>query len=221
MPLTMTALRRVQRMRAAMARGPLEAGRAATVGTLQVPVAAAALVLVLRCGEGDDRTLLQVLHGYQLGTLRVDLLRSAQPSASGLSLLTARAASALATLSGHAAKLAQSAGVLGIGDAAAVALRLAAAQPQRVFAVVACGGQPGAVAARAARVHVPALLIAGGDDVEGLAMHRRVLSALPAARRLETVPGVGSQLDAPGAAETVAHLAGTWLAHQLAGYRRQ
>lgn len=203
-----------------MARGTPEVGTTALAGSLHVPAAAGGLVLVLRCGSADDRVLLEVLHGYRLGTLHLDLLQVARPGAQGVALLAARAASALATLTGEWAELARSVGVMGLGDAAAVALRLAAGQPLRVCAAVACGGQPGVAAARATRVHVPVLLIAGGDDADGLAMHRLVLNALPAARRLETVPGTGPRLDAPGAAETVAHLAGAWLTHQLAGRRR-
>lgn len=204
-----------------MARGVAGAGTSLPAGTLHVPPAADALVLVLRCGSSDDRALLQVLHRYHLGTLHLDLLHATPAGAPDVALQAARAAGVLATLTGDVARLARSAGVLGIDEAATVALRLASGQPQRVSAVVACGGQPGVAAARASRVHVPVLLIAGGDDAEGLVLHRQVLSALPAARRLETVPGTGSKLDAPGAAETVAHLAGAWLTHQLAGRRRQ
>jgi putative phosphoribosyl transferase len=105
----------------------------------------------------------------------------------------------------------------GIGmDEAAAPVLLSAAGDTLTLSAVACvdGAQP-LTAPELHKVMAPTLLVAGSEDAVGLAASRLTMAQLHCSKRLEIIPGAKSAFDAPGAIETVGHLAGAWLATHL------
>ena len=101
-------------------------------------------------------------------------------------------------------------GLLGSGSGAAVVLRMAAARPGQVRALVTWGGRPDLASDCLPRVFAPTLLIVGDGDIQALAVSRQVLQRLACRRRLEVVPGARPPDEEPGALATVAALAAAW-----------
>jgi len=101
---------------------------------------------------------------------------------------------------------------------AASALRVAAAMPQVVKAVVSRGGRPDLAGDKAlARVQAPTLLIVGGEDFGVIELNERSRDALTHCKReLVLVPGATHLFEEPGTLEEVARLAGDWFARTLA-----
>ncbi|HKU44634.1 MAG TPA: dienelactone hydrolase family protein [Polyangiales bacterium] len=107
-------------------------------------------------------------------------------------------------------------GYFGASTGAAAALIAAAAEPERVSAVVSRGGRPDLVEPELLRlVTAPCLFIVGGDDREVLALNRQACSHLRHERRIEVIPGASHLFEEPGALEHVAALARDWLLHWL------
>lgn len=104
-------------------------------------------------------------------------------------------------------------GVFGSGLGACAALSAAALRPALVEALVAQGAWPELVLAELPRVRAASLLVIGDNDAALLQSHRRALSLLGGARRLEIVPGAGA-CDAV-TAQAIAHLAAHWFAQRL------
>ena len=108
---------------------------------------------------------------------------------------------------------------LASADAFAIAdaLRVAAAMPQRIAAVVSRGGRPDLAGDTAlARVKAPTLLIVGGEDsgvIELNEQARRLLASCT--HELVLVPGATHLFEEPGALEHVAVLAAQWFARHL------
>ncbi len=187
------------------------------------------------------RDLARVLVQHRLATLFVDLLdeggarddmaevahgRGTAAGAGGhgvldpahdLPLFTERAIAALDWAAGHDDLAGLRAGLCAAGVGAAVALIAATRRPARVAAVVGRSGRPDLAGAALARVAVPTLLIVGGNDAEAMLVNRVAMLSLSCEKRLEVVPGAGHCFDEPGALETMAHLAGAWLAERLNG----
>jgi putative phosphoribosyl transferase len=185
--------------------------------------------------------LARVLVQHRLATLFVDLLEEdgaldgtsdlldgqgkvlgrggngALDPAHELPRLTERALAALDWAAGEADLGGLRAGLCSADVGAAVALIAATRRPALVAAVVGRSGRPDLAGAALARVAVPTLLIVGGNDVEAMAVNRAAMLALSCEKRLEVVPGAGHCFEEPGALETMAHLAGAWLAERLGG----
>lgn len=169
-------------------------------------------------------TVLDVLHGYGFVTVRLDL---GARSPAGRPVLGAdaggwsdRVRETLDSLREAEGCGGARVGVIAFDDAAAPALLSAADGALRAAALVCCHGQFGPVIGKVATVQAPTMLIVGGQDAADVEMHRRVMQRLRCTKRIETIPGTGASFDAPGAIETVAHLAGTWFEMHLAEVRR-
>jgi putative phosphoribosyl transferase len=106
-------------------------------------------------------------------------------------------------------------GLFGASTGAAAALRVAAAQPEVVAAVVSRGGRPDLAGDALAQIRPPTLLIVGSEDTLLIEPHREALRRLRGEKRLEVVAGASHLFEEPGALEAVARLAGDWFAGHL------
>jgi putative phosphoribosyl transferase len=166
-----------------------------------------------------NRQVADVLHGYRLSTLLLDLLTPDEADDRAcvfdIDLLAERVGTALAWLASRPDLARLRIGLFGASTGAAAALKAAADQPGRVAAVVSRGGRPDLAAARLAQVQAPTLLVVGGADTEVLRLNREALRLLRCNKRLEVVPGATHLFEEPGALDTVAHLAAVWFANHL------
>lgn len=188
-------------------------------------------IVIFAHGSGSSRLsprnrfVADVMHGYQLDTLLFDLLTEAEAgdrrNAFDIPLLGERLTQALQWQRADAEVGRLRVGLFGASTGAAAALQAAAEHAAWVAAVVSRGGRPDLADDALARVQSPTLLIVGGNDVEVLQLNRSAMRAMKCSTRLEVVPGATHLFEEPGAIETVAHLAGSWLAtHVPAGTNR-
>ena len=157
-----------------------------------------------------------------VGTLLLDLLTAEEDRDRemrfDITLLSARLADAVHFLAAHAATRALPVGLFGASTGAASALRVAAAMPQVVKAVVSRGGRPDLAGDKAlGRVQAPTLLIVGGEDSGVIELNERARDALAhCTRELVLVPGATHLFEEPGTLEGVAQRAAAWFARHLA-----
>jgi len=205
----------------------IPAGGVRLEGVLEVPAAAPRGVVAFSHGSGSgrksprNRFVAGKLHQAGLGTLLLDLL-TVEEDREGemrfdIALLTARLADAVRFLADHPATRALPIGLFGASTGAASALRVAAAMPERIGAVVSRGGRPDLTGATAlGRVKAPTLLIVGGDDTGVIELNERARDALVhCTRELVLVPGATHLFEEPGTLEQVAELAAAWFARHL------
>lgn len=163
-----------------------------------------------------NRFVASVLHGWRQSTLLFDLLTDAEALARepvfDIDLLAARLQDALAWWRDEGVGAELPIGLFGASTGAAAALRVAAQPAAGISAVVSRGGRTDLAGDALGRVRVPTLLIVGSLDAEVLRLNREALRALQGLKRLEVVPGATHLFEEPGTLETVAHLAGQWLA---------
>lgn len=195
-------------------------------GELRVPEGARGLVLFAH-GSGSSRhsprnqAVAQALHRSGFATLLLDLLtpfEDRDPAARfDIPLLATRLTAAVDWALQDPALRALPIGLFGASTGAAAALRVAAARPELVRAVVSRGGRPDMAGTQIlAGVHAPTLLIVGGEDQDVLVMNRQVQAGMPGSARLVIVPGATHLFEEPGALEQVADAAGDWFQKTLA-----
>jgi putative phosphoribosyl transferase len=196
-------------------------------GSLELPAAARGVVAFAH-GSGSgrhsprNRYVAGELNKAGLGTLLLDLLTTDEDRdverRFDIALLTARLADAVRFVAEHKATRALPMGLFGASTGAASALRVAAAMPQRIGAVVSRGGRPDLTGDTAlARVKAPTLLIVGGEDSGVIELNEQAHEALVhCERKLVLVPGATHLFEEPGALEEVARLAAAWFARHLA-----
>lgn len=157
-----------------------------------------------------------------VGTLLLDLLTAEEDRDRemrfDITLLSARLADAVHFLAAHAATRSLPVALFGASTGAASALRVAAAMPQVVKAVVSRGGRPDLAGDKALqRVQAPTLLIVGGEDLGVIELNERSRDALThCTRELVLVPGATHLFEEPGTLEVVAQRAAAWFARYLA-----
>ncbi|MFO1219180.1 MAG: hypothetical protein U1E89_12465 [Burkholderiaceae bacterium] len=172
-------------------------------------------------GAGErSMALRRVLGDYGLSTLAVAVPGAQHGGDAAASLADSRAwttgfGEALAWIAVHDRPEGAAVGLLGEEAAAAAALRVAASHAGRVLAVVTCNGRLLAADDTLARVRAATLMVVSALDTDALAAHREALQLLRGERRLEGIPGVTRALHEPGAFDTIAHLAGSWLRDRL------
>jgi len=204
----------------------IPAGRVRLEGALELPARAGGVV-VFSHGSGSgrhsprNRLVAAELRKAGLATLLLDLLTAEEEREQDLRfdipLLTERLGAALRFLRDRPDTRALPAGLFGASTGAASALRVAAAMPEAVGAVVSRGGRPD-LAGRAAlgRVRAPTLLIVGGDDSGVIELNEQARDALTACEReLVLVPGATHLFEEPGTLEEVARLAAGWFGRHL------
>jgi dienelactone hydrolase len=204
----------------------IPAGGVRLEGTLELPAEARGVVAFSH-GSGSGRSsprnrfVAGALREAGLGTLLLDLLTGEEEREVemrfDIALLSARLADTVRFLAGHQATRALSIGLFGASTGAASALRVAAAMPMRIGAVVSRGGRPDLAGATAlARVKAPTLLVVGGDDAGVIELNRQAQAALAGCtRELALVPGATHLFEEPGTLERVAQLAAAWFGRYL------
>jgi putative phosphoribosyl transferase len=198
----------------------IDSGAATMEGMLEVPRAAAGVVLFAH-GSGSSRLsprnnhVAHVLRDAGIGTLLLDLLTPDEDrqvhNRFDIALLTGRLRAAAEWLGAQDATTALPLGLFGASTGAAAALQLAADPALPVAAVVSRGGRPdlaGTVALRA--VEAPTLLIVGGADTPVIGLNEQAYAELGCVKRLAIVPGATHLFEEPGTLDEVARLAADW-----------
>jgi putative phosphoribosyl transferase len=163
--------------------------------------------------------VVDILHGYGFGTRTLDVSRTpglaGPPSEHAIEWRADRLQESVEELRASRERDPPRIGAIGVGEAAAAVL-LCAAKSHCLLAAVAClDGRRSVATDILDKVRAPTLLIAGSDDLAGLTAHRSAVRHLQGSKRLEIIPGSTASFDAPGAIDTVAHLAGTWFTTHL------
>jgi putative phosphoribosyl transferase len=194
-------------------------------GMLALPANPIGVVLFAH-GSGSGRNsprnnkVAERLRQAGLGTLLMDLLTESEDRVTAtrfdINLLTERLALAADWLSVHRLAGAVPLCLFGASTGAAAALRLAAARPEQVAAVVSRGGRPDlAEPAALGAVHSPTLLIVGSLDVEVLRLNEWALAQIPGDKELLVVPGATHLFEEPGTLDAVAEAAANWFTRCL------
>jgi putative phosphoribosyl transferase len=195
-------------------------------GVLELPPAPSGVV-VFSHGSGSGRHsprnqfVARELRSSGVATLLLDLLTPEEDqdyeTRFDIDLLTERLASAVDFVGSQASTRALSVGLFGASTGAASALRVAAALPEVVRAVVSRGGRPDLTGeALLAKVSAPTLLIVGGRDHGVIELNAQARDALVHCdRELKIVPGATHLFEEPGALEGVARLAAEWFVRHL------
>jgi pimeloyl-ACP methyl ester carboxylesterase len=111
-------------------------------------------------------------------------------------------------------------GLFGASTGAAVALRVAAAHPGEIAAVVSRGGRPDLAGVPALeRVRTPTLLIVGENDDQVVSLNEAALEVMRCDSRIDIVPGATHLFEEPGTLEIAATLAVTWFARHFGAGR--
>jgi putative phosphoribosyl transferase len=206
----------------------IDAGAVQLEGMLGLPDDPIGVVLFAH-GSGSSRfssrnnLVARQLRQAGMGTLLIDLLSAEEEQGGGsparfdIALLTQRLGCAGNWLGQHASTGRLALGLFGASTGAAAALRLAAAQGERIAAVVSRGGRADMAGVPALEhVSAPTLLIVGALDHEVLELNLDAYSHLQCDKHLEILPGASHLFEEPGALQAVALLASDWFALHFA-----
>lgn len=193
-------------------------------GTLATPEAPVGLVLFAH-GSGSSRLsprnlmVASRLNEARIATLLFDLLSEAESRDRGnvfdIELLATRLAEATAWARGDANISALPIGFFGASTGAGAALT-AAAEDERIAAIVSRGGRPDLASTKAlGKVRAATLLIVGSRDETVLTLNRQALAELKCEARLEIVRGATHLFEEKDALERVADLAADWFARHF------
>jgi putative phosphoribosyl transferase len=198
-------------------------------GTLAIPMGATGIV-VFAHGSGSsrfsprNRYVASVLNSAGLGTLLMDLLTEEEEQRDEITrelrfdigMLADRVVSVVDWIARAEITRGLKIGCFGSSTGAAAALIAAAARSETVAAVVSRGGRPDLAGDALPRVHVPTLLIVGGNDQEVLELNREALRELQCEKELVVIPGATHLFGEPGTLGKVAELAADWFTRHLA-----
>jgi putative phosphoribosyl transferase len=207
----------------------IDARRITLRGTLEVPDAAAGLVLFAH-GSGSsrhsprNRQVAAAIQGAGIGTLLFDLLtpeEEAEDRYTGhlrfdVRLLAQRLVEATEWVAAHDVAGQPPLGYFGASTGAAAALIAAAVLEDRIAAVVSRGGRPDLAGPALERVTAPTLLIVGERDEHVLDLNREAYARMRCTRELAIIPRATHLFEEPGALERVADLAVDWFRRHLA-----
>ena len=194
-------------------------------GILELPSQPSGVV-VFSHGSGSgrqsprNRYVAQELQRAGLATLLLDLLTPMEDrdyeTRFDIDLLTLRLGDAVRFVRQHAATASQPVGLFGASTGAAAALRVAAAMPDEVKAVVSRGGRPDLTGNHAlSLVMAPTLLIVGGSDHRVIELNQEAYDQLRCVKRIEIVAGATHLFEEPGKLDEVARLAVEWFSQKL------
>ena len=204
----------------------IPAGDVTLEGDLELPLQPAGVV-VFSHGSGSgrrsprNRFVAAQLRQAGLATLLLDLLTPVEDqdyaTRFDIDLLTERLAHAMRFVRRQAFSRMLPVGLFGASTGAASALRVAAAMPDDVAAVVSRGGRPDLAGGDLlGQVKAPTLLIVGELDYEVIALNESARDALMHCHReVVIVPGATHLFEEPGGLEEVARLAGQWFVRHL------
>jgi putative phosphoribosyl transferase len=198
-------------------------------GLLELPAAPLGVVAFSH-GSGSGRHsprnqfVAAELRRARFGTLLLDLLTPQEDRdyemRFDIELLSGRLAHAVRFLAAERMTRGRPIGLFGASTGAASALRIAAAMPMQIKAVVSRGGRPDLAGRGAlARVSAPTLLIVGARDAGVIELNEEARGALVhCTRELVLVPGATHLFEEPGTLETAAQHAVQWFARHLAAH---
>lgn len=197
----------------------VQVGPHALDGDLVVPPQARGLVVF---APGTRRNphhqqVAQALHECDLGTLLFDL-KPTQAAPDGSEDTTTPGEcllEAIDWLDRRPALATLPLGLLGIDTGAAATLIAAAKRPQRVGAVVSCGGRLEPAMQTLSKVTAPTLLIVGSADTEALAVNRKAQARLPDPGELIVMPRTRHLFEQAGARDRVCELVCQWFTQRL------
>jgi putative phosphoribosyl transferase len=183
-------------------------------------------VVVFSHGSGSgrhsprNRYVAQELRDAGLATLLLDLLTPEEDTdyemRFDIDLLTERLGDAVRFVRQDAATQPLAVGLFGASTGAASALRVAAAAPDLVQAVVSRGGRPDLTGDQAlSRVKAPTLLIVGGRDHGVIELNEAAHRLLQCEKEVAIVSGATHLFEEPGTLEEVARLARDWFLRHL------
>jgi putative phosphoribosyl transferase len=197
-------------------------------GDLQLPNQPQAVVLFAH-GSGSsrhsarNRFVARELQTAGLATLLIDLLTPTEEAVDrdtghlrfDIPLLAERLMAASRWLAEDSSTGLLSVGYFGASTGAGAALLAAAAEPDRIGAVVSRGGRPDLAGNALPSVRAPVLLIVGDRDLPVLELNRNAMRLIRAETRLEIVPRATHLFEEPGTLEVVARLARDWFLKHL------
>lgn len=205
----------------------IAAGQAILRGDLHIPAHPRGAVLFAH-GSGSSRLsprnqfVARSLNEAGIATLLLDLLTEQEEARDregaefrfDIEMLTERLHHAVDWLSQQRELSRIKIGVFGASTGAAAALA-AASENHSIAAVVSRGGRPDMAGAALENVHVPVLLIVGGQDRTVLNLNKQAFARLQCEKKLEIVAGATHLFEEPGALEQVAQMARHWFEHFL------
>jgi pimeloyl-ACP methyl ester carboxylesterase len=194
-------------------------------GSLQLPPGPVRGLVVFAHGSGSsrhsprNRFVADELSKRGCATLLFDLLTDEEAldrrNVFDIPLLAGRLREAIAWQAGVREIADLPTGLFGASTGAAAALVAAAAEPDRVAAVVSRGGRPDLAGAALPKVRAPTLLIVGGADEEVLDLNRWAAARMTCENALRVVPGATHLFEERGALVAVAALAGDWFVEHM------
>jgi dienelactone hydrolase len=154
-----------------------------------------------------------------VATLLLDLLTPAEEldrrNVFDIALLASRLRSAVDWASGYPQTRDLRPCYFGASTGGGAALR-AAADDDRIGAVVSRGGRPDLAGAEAlSRVRAPSLLIVGERDGVVIELNAAAIDAMHCEREMVVVPGAGHLFEEPGTLDQVVTLASEWFRRHL------
>jgi dienelactone hydrolase len=187
-------------------------------------------IVVFAHGSGSGRKsprnhyVARQLQRAGMATLLIDLLTAREDEEYrmrfDINLLQPRLAAVCGWVREHERYLGVPIGLFGASTGAAVALRVAAARPDQIAAVVSRGGRPDLAGVPALeQVRAPTLLIVGGNDSQVIDLNEAALAEMRCDARVDIVPGASHLFEESGTLETVASLAVAWFARHFSGTR--
>lgn len=202
----------------------IPAGQVTMEGMLKVPKAAQGIVLFAH-GSGSSRFsprnnyVADVLNDAGLATLLIDLLSKEEDEVYetrfDIALLSDRLGQVVQWLHTHADTKQLPIGLFGSSTGAAAALYVAAAQPQKVKAVVSRGGRTDMAMEVLGTVSAPTLFIVGGSDFGVIELNEQAYEKLVCYKQFEIVPNATHLFEEPGCLEEVSRLAKEWFVKHL------
>lgn len=203
----------------------IPAGGIVLPGDLASPAAPRGLV-VFAHGSGSsryssrNRFVAAALHRRGFATLLFDLLNLQEDRNTSarfdIALLAQRLESALDWARRESSQRMLPIGLFGASTGAAAALRVAAARPIEVAAVVLRGGRPDLAGTQAlTQVRTHTLLIVGGDDRQVLELNRAAKVQMRDWAELIVIPGASHLFEEPGALEQMTAVAADWFGQRL------
>jgi putative phosphoribosyl transferase len=203
----------------------IASGQVRLEGVLELPSTPSGIV-VFSHGSGSgrhsprNRYVAQELRSAGLGTLLLDLLTTEEDrdyeTRFNIDLLTWRLGDAVRFVHRDAATRSLPVGLFGASTGAASALRVAAAMPEDVKAVVSRGGRPDLTGDETLpKVKAATLLIVGGRDHGVIGLNQGAHALLRCDKQIAIVRGATHLFEEPGALEEVAHLAADWFVRHL------
>ena len=172
-----------------------------------------------------NRYVAEVLQGAGVGTLLLDLLtpheEADRRNVFDIPLLAARLRGASAWLALDPRTAGLPVGYFGASTGAAAALVAAAAEGERVAAVVSRGGRPDLAGDHLPLVRAPTLLVVGSRDEVVLDLNEEARRRMTCPTELRVVPGATHLFEEPGTLEQVARLAAEWFLEHLGSNRQE